>query len=221
MSTQSILPGRRATAVLLVVAALGELVEAAFSPLRGGSTADDLRHIAAHQGLFAVTVLVGLVSTLLYIPGFLGLADACRVRSPRLARVSGWLAVGAMCGFVAVRMGQAVELQTVRDGLSIDSGAALVDHVTGNPIAAPLLVLFLGGGLIGLVTLAVALWRAGFPRPACVLLACFQLIDLTVPSRLLVSHLLLLVALAWCAVALWSPARAESRPAEATEPVAV
>jgi len=221
MSTTSILPGPRATAALLVIAPLGALLEAGFSPLRGGSTADDVQHIAAHQPLFVATVLVGLTSTLLFIPAFLGLADACRTASPRLAGFAGWVMVGAMCGFVAVRTLQSVELQSVREGLTPAVAARLVDHAGFGPIVAPLLVLFLGGALIGLVCLAIAAWRAGFPRAACVLLALFQIVDLAIPARPVISHLILLVALTWLAMTLWTHPGTASPRAEAMHAAAV
>jgi hypothetical protein len=222
MSTTSILPGPRATAAFLVIAPLGALLEAVFSPLRGGSTADDVRHVAAHQGLFVATVLLGLASTLLFIPAFLGLADACRDACPRLATFAGWVMVGAMCGFVAVRTLQSVELQSVREGFRSQVAARLVDHAGFGPIVAPLFVLFLGGALVGLVCLAIAAWRTGFPRPACVLLALFQVIDFAIPARPTASHLILLVALAWLAVTLWArPGGTGSPLVEATRSVAL
>jgi hypothetical protein len=218
--TTSILPSRRATAVLLVVAALGSVAEAVSSPLRGGSTADDLSHIAVQQSPFTASVLIGLASTLLYIPGFLGLAESCCSSSPRMARVAGWLLAGAMCGFVAVRTLQAVELQAVREGLELDTGARLVDHAGFNPIVAPLLVLFLGGALVGMTCMAVVAWRAGFPKVACVLLGAFQVVDLVIPGRPLISHLVLLLALAWLGRTLWvrPPAGA---PSVVAQPIAV
>lgn len=199
----SILPGRRALAVLLVAAPTLELVETLTSPLRDGSNYSELGRVADHQGMFELSTMCGLVATLLCLPMFLGLAEACRPASPRLARVVAWVAAFSMMSFVGIRMFNAVQLQAVRDGLDRHDTATLLDHVFGVPTAATAFVLFLGGALVGLVCLGVLVWRAGLPKPAAVLLVLFQPVDLG-PGRpfTVLSHLLLLVALAWIAVAL-------------------
>ena len=216
MSRSSIVPGSRATAVLLVIATLGMVVEGLVSPISGGSAAGDLRSIAAHPGAFQLSVLVGTVATFLFVPAFLGLAQACLDRTPRLARVAGWTTAAAMAGFVGVRMGQAVELAGLRQGLGFHDLAATIDHASANWIGGPIFVVFLGGALLGTVLLGIAGWRAGLPKPACVLLAVFQVVDLVAPDRPVpVSHVLLLVALGWIAVRLWAPAL---EPVEGLEP---
>ncbi len=74
--SETLLPGLRATAVLLVLAPLGEVVEQLLSPLDGSSTGKDLAAIAAHQGRFEVSVLVGVLATVMYAPAFLGCVRA-------------------------------------------------------------------------------------------------------------------------------------------------
>jgi hypothetical protein len=199
----SILPRRRTLTVLLLLAPTLELVEAVTSPLRDGSNRSELDRIAAHQGLFEVSTLCGLVATFLYLPMFLGLADACRAASPRLAGFAGWVLATSMAAFVGIRTVGAVQLQAVRDDLDRGDVAALLDHLAGVPTAALTFVLFLGGALVGLISLGVLVWRAGLPKPAAVLLIAFQFVDL-VPGRWsgVASHALLLVALAATAWAL-------------------
>jgi hypothetical protein len=215
MST-TLLPSRRATAVLLVAAATGEVAEQLLSPLAGTSTRRDLDAIAAHQGVFQVSVLIGLVATVLFLPGFLGLAQACLTLSPHLARVAGWVAAFSMAGFLAVRLGQAVELATAQTGGDRHDAAAAIDHVGATSIGAPILVMFLGGALVGLVLFAVVGWRAALPRVACILLAVFQPLDLTLPEDRFplsaVSHALLLVAMVLIAQGLWRRARPVTEP---------
>lgn len=202
MST-TLLPGLRATSLLLVLAATGEVVEQLISPLDGSSTAKDLAAIATHQGRFELSVVIGVVSTLLYAPALLGLALACLPRSQRLAPVAGWTAVAAMGGFMGIRMGQALELSGIRSGLDRHALAATIDNAGGNPIGALVLVVFLGGALVGLVMLAVVGWRAGLPKLACAGLAAFQVVDFVAPQRPPFSHLLLLASLTWIATVLW------------------
>jgi hypothetical protein len=206
MST-TLLPGPRLTAALLVAAAVGTVAEQALSPLDGSSTPRDLDAIAAHQGVFTLSVLIGLVATILFLPGFLGIAQVCRARSPKVAGAAGWLLAFSMAGFVAVRLGQAVELATVTTHADRATVATAIDHAGNNAIGAPILVMFLGGALVGLVLMAVAGWRTGLPKVACVLLAVFQPVDAALPEHPfplgVVSHLLLLAALLVIAPVLW------------------
>ena len=80
MST-SILPGRRATGVLLVAASSLELIETVLSPLANGSTSSEMGHIAAHQGQFVISVLCGMVAVLLFGPASWGWPTSARRRS--------------------------------------------------------------------------------------------------------------------------------------------
>jgi hypothetical protein len=210
----TLLPGPRVATALLVVAALGDLTEAALSPLDGSSTLKDLGAIAAHQTRFEVSVVVGLVATVLFLPGLLGLANGLMGASRRVAATAGWLLGGAMAGFLAIRLGQAVELATIQTGGNRHDLAAAVDRTSSNVIGLPILLMFLGGATVGLVLLAIAAWKAGLPKASCVLLAAFQPIDFVMPEHPFplgcVSHALLLVAFAWMAGTVWrSPAAAE------------
>lgn len=204
MST-TLLPGPRLATSLLVVAGSGVLAETLTSPLDGSSTLKDLGAIAAHQTRFEVSVLLGLAATVLFIPAFLGLAEVFAGSSRRVATTAGWLLAASMAGFVAIRLGQAVELAGVQAGADRGELAGTVDGAASTTIGAPILVMFLGGATVGLVLLAVAAWRAGMPRPACVLLAVFQPVDLALPDHPFplgcVSHALLLTAFCWLAYA--------------------
>jgi hypothetical protein len=219
MST-TILPSPRVAVVLLVAAATCELVEAVLSPLDGTSTLRDLGTIAVHQTRFEVSVVSGLVATVLFLVGLLALAQAFLATSRRVATTAGWLLTCAMAGFLAIRLVQGVELATVQTGGNRADLATAVDKTSSNAIGLPILVTFLGGALIGLVLLGIAAWRAGMPRPACVLLAAFQPVDFLMPQHPFpldgVSHAMLLVAFAWIAKAVWTDSEvSEERSAAA------
>lgn len=208
-----VLPGRRATGALLVLATIAEIIEEALSPLKDTTTSADLGAIASHTERFEVSVLIGMVGTLLFIPGFLGLANICAARTPRWARISGWLMVAVMVAFAAVRMSQAVELQTVRDGIPRGTSAHLIEHIFLNPIGLPLAIIFLAGQVVGLILLGVTVWRAGFSRVAAVLLGVFPVADKVSETVVgahgpVISHTLLLLALATIARTLFRPHRA-------------
>jgi hypothetical protein len=205
--SSSILPDRRATGVLLVAASLLDLTETVLSPLADGSTSSEMGRIAAHQGQFTISVLCGMVAVLLFGPGFLGLANTCATKVPRLGRFAGWVAAASMTGFFGVRGIQAVQLATVHDGLDHATAAKVIDDAGTNPLGALVLILFLGGALVGTVALAVATWRAGLPRVPAVLLGSFQLVDLAAPGHggTILAHALLVVAFVWFALTLWAP----------------
>lgn len=203
MSDDSLLPEGAAT-ICLVLAPLCEVVEQLLSPLTGGSTAADLQAITAHQGAFTVSVLIGLIGTVLYVPAFLGLAGVCLSRSRVAARIGGGVAVLSMLGFAGVRMGQAIQLEAVDRHVDIQLIAGLMDGAAGNPIGMTMMIMFLGGTVIGVLALAIATWRAGLPRAAAILLAVFPFVDLAAKGHVgtVVSHVVLLVALGWLASAI-------------------
>ncbi len=212
----------RVVAVLLVVAPLCEVVEAVLSPLPSSGTRADLVAIRAHEGQFVVSVLVGLLGTLLLLPAILGLAARTVGRSPWASRVAAGLAVPGLMGFAGIRLGQGIELQGIRDGVPLGQVAGLLDHQSANPVGAPLVILFLAGTAVGLVALAAAVWRAGLPRPAAVLIGVFPFADQALEqlgtATGVVAHALLLVGFAWVAVSL-TRGRATAGPAREPLPV--
>jgi hypothetical protein len=213
-TSQPRLLGTTAVAVLLVAAPVLEVVEQAISPLTSSSTHADVLAISQHETRFVVSVLIGIVATLLFLPGLLGLAARTAGRAPVASRVAAGLVCIGFPGFMAIRLGQAVELQGVRDDLSPRTTANLIDHLGSNPIGLPIMICFLGGTVIGVIALGVAAWRAGLPRPAAVLVGAFGIIDDAtdgvVPGWL--SHVVLLVGLAWIAVALVQRERTAAAP---------
>ena len=196
---------RLGLAALLVAAPLVELVEGLLSPLTDGSTADDLHAIAAHRSVFVVSVLAGIVATVLYVPAFVGLARASWQRSRVLSAVGGSIAVLSMLGFMGVRMLQAVELEAVNQHLPAGQAARLVDGAGTNALGSVITGMFLGGSVLGLVCLGIAAWRARLaPIAAAVLLIAFPFVDLLAPGHLgtVVSHAVLLIGLAWIGLSL-------------------
>src|SRR4051812_29452918 len=215
----ALLSDRMLRALLVSAPALG-VTELVISPLAGTTTSADLARIAEHQGVFVASVLVGVLATVLYIPAFIGLAARVAPAAPRTARTAAALVIVTFTGFMAVRAGQAFELQTVRShGLSLSGGAHLVDDTFAGPIGAPMLVMFLLGSILALAFLAVACWRAGLPRVAVVALGVFPVLDLALPGRIgsIASHLVLLAATTTFAVAL---GRGETRTAPEAVPAA-
>jgi hypothetical protein len=195
---------RLGLAALLIAAPSTEFVETLLSPLDGESTAEEVRAISMHQSIFVVSVLLGIVATVLYVPAFVGLASVTWERSRKLSAAAGSLVVVAMLGFMGVRMGQGVELQGIRDGLGVERTARLIDGLAANPIGGVIVGLFLGGTVVGLTCMAIAVWRSHVaPWPAALLLLAFPFVDELLPDRVgtIVAHGLLLIGLAWIGLA--------------------
>jgi len=196
----------------LIAAPLAETVEQVLSPLTGGSTADDLAAIGAAPGRFMASVLIGLVGTALLLPALLGLARRGSDRSPTLALLAA-IAIGASSlGFAGVRMAQGFEHAIAVSGMPPADASALFDAGAGSAVGITLTASFLGGTVVGVALLAIALWRSRrVAVGAIVLLLLFPLVDLALPARPgpIISHLVLLASFTWMAVALLrrTPAR--------------
>ncbi|MCX7522936.1 hypothetical protein OSC27_11690 [Microbacterium sp. STN6] len=189
-------------ALCLVAAPLAEVVEAVLSPLTGGETSDDMAAIAAAPERFTVSVLIGLVGTVLLLPALLGLSRVSAHRSPTLALFASAAIVVSIVGFAGIRMAQAFELQLSSGGAG---GAAHFDAAVGNAIGATMTVMFLAGNVVGIILLAIALLRSrAVPIAAVILLLLFPFVDLLVPGHIgaIASHVVLLAAFGWMAARL-------------------
>jgi hypothetical protein len=202
---------------MLVAAPSCLLLESLLSPLTSSSTAADVRAISAHESRFVVSVILGVVGTLVLLPALWGLLSRTVERAPVISRLAAALVAVGLPAWVAMRMGSAVELQGIRDRLGVGTTAHLLDHLEANPIAAVIVSLFLLGTLIGTLATGVAGWRAGYPRPAAVLVMLFPVADMALdgvaPEWL--AFLVLAVGLIWIATATERP------PASAEEALAV
>jgi hypothetical protein len=221
--TQPRLLGTTSVAALLVGAAVLDTLEQVISPLTSSTTYADITAISQHQTRFVASVLIGVAATFVFLPGLLGLTARTIRRAPIASRIAAGLVVIGFPGFMGIRLGQAVELQGVRDGLSTRTTANLVDHLNSNPIAVPIVACFLAGTVLGMVVLGVAMWRAGLPRVAAVLVGAFGVVDMStegvVPGWLV--HLMLVVGFGLTARALLRPETASNiRQDAAPVPVA-
>jgi hypothetical protein len=206
--------GTTSVAVLLVGAAVLDTLEQVVSPLTSSTTYADTIAISQHQTRFVVSVLIGVAATLLFLPGLLGLMARTVGRAPIASRIAAVLVCLGFPSFMGIRLGQAIELQGIRDNLPNRTTAHLVDHLNSNPIGVTIVVCFLLGTVLGVLVLGVAMWRAGLPRVAAVLVAAFGVVDMStegvVPGWLV--HLMLVVGFGLTAMALVRPGAAASTP---------
>jgi hypothetical protein len=188
---------------VLIAAPLFEIAEALLSPLTNGSTGQDVAAIAAEPGRFTLSVLLGTAGSFLLLPVVLGLAHRASARSPRLALVAAVVSGLFALSFAGLRASQGVELAIATGSGTITARAAQVDAALGNTITSAILMLFLVTNVVGLVLLAIALWRSRrVPVPAVVLFLLFPIIDLTLKTEggVAIAHLVLLAATSWMAI---------------------
>jgi hypothetical protein len=168
------------------------------------SFGDQIAWSAAHPGAHRLEQTALLVSSLVLLPGLLGLAHVCRFSSPRLTAVATPLVVWGMWGFGNVLAMGYVSGTVAPSVVGVDDAVRLNDALSGDPgVVAAALVPHLLGSFLGVLLLGVAAWRAGFPKPAVVLSTAFLVWDFLLPPLGPIdAHLLLVVAWAWLGVAL-------------------
>jgi hypothetical protein len=191
---------RWVAAALLVTGALLQVVEF----LLDESVNDSAAHVdywAHHLGPIGVSMSVGLAAVPFLIGSFAVMVALAWVRSPRLAWTAGSFLACAMTGLAAVHGFEMAAYGLLRGG----DQAAAVTVIEASDLGLPgivFFVIFLGGVVLGVLTISVALWRSPLvPRIAPVLLVAFLVLDLA--GRGVISHLLGLAAgvvLAWAVV---------------------
>ena len=145
-----------------------------------------------------------LMASSLFMPlGLLGVAHLTRFRAPRLTAVAFPLVLWGMWGFTNVLAMSYVAGTVAPAALSVDQAVALNGGYGADPGAVVMaLVPHLLGSFLGLVLLALAVWRSGaFPRATAVLLVAFLVWDFLLGSLVPVdSGILLVLAWGWMGV---------------------
>jgi hypothetical protein len=191
---------RWVAAALLVTGALLQVVEFLLDK-SGNDVPGYVDYWAHHLGAIGLSMSVGLAAVPFLIGSFAVMVALARVRSPRLAWTAGSFLACAMTGLAAVHGIEIAAYGLLRGG----DHAAAVTVMEASDLGLPgivFFVIFLGGVLLGVLTMSVALWRSPLvPRIAPVLLVAFLVLDLA--GWGVVSHVLGLAAgavLAWAVV---------------------
>jgi hypothetical protein len=157
-----------------------------------------------HQGFYRVEWLAGMLGSVLLLIGFLGLWQITRWSTPRLTAIGAvvltWGVTGQILSETATYTAQVVAADVFG---AADAERLVTDGYLRDPgVTAGILLPVIAGMFFGVIILAVALWRSGFPRVPVVLLALWPLWDFFGPSPLgpLRTELLLLVPGIWLAV---------------------
>jgi hypothetical protein len=215
-------PSRRARLALAVILPIGPLAIAGVRALLPYYTTDSnttmAARIAAHQGAETVVIWLTLVGLLTLIPGVIATGMIARRHSPVLGTIGLCVAYVsfAFLFWSAVAGSDNVALAAARIGLHPAVTGALLTSMGAIAPVGLATALFAPGHILGLLILAVALWRGRvIPAWAAVLLGGSQILHFVfaviVPNHILDGCAWVLTAVAFAMVA-----RALVRELEAT-----
>ena len=159
----------------------------------------------AHQGFYRAEWLPAMVGGFALLIGFLGLWQVTRWSTRRLTAVGAVVLTWGMSGQIFSDTATYVAQVVAADVFgAADAERLIVDGYLRDPgMIAGVLVPVVLGMFVGVLLLAAALWRSGFPRVPVVLLALWPLWDFFGPARLgpLTGEVFLLTAGAWLGLA--------------------
>jgi hypothetical protein len=151
---------RRTFAGLALIATpLVGLIGALFEPQFTGGMEGELAFIAAHPERWLVSNFLTLLTFVLLMPAVFGIMHLLRERSVALGHIGGGLALLGGYFHAAVIGYALVEVPLVERGGEIAQMMAFTDQMYEHTAFTMVLLPFLGFYL-GLIMLAVALWRA-------------------------------------------------------------
>lgn len=192
--------GRLAAAGTLVLGA-GFQLAAFLTEKQHDETVDRLRWIADHPDRANLAKLFDVLAMPFLFGTVLVYVLLARRRSPRLAYAGGILLGCGMVGLTAAQGLETLEFKLAQDGrFDLRALAHLVDNLSTPPGIA-ILILFIPGAFLGLVTLTVALWRSrAVPRGALALIPLFIVLDFALQKGV-AGHAVALLGAAWIASA--------------------
>lgn len=153
-------PGvRRLQSIALVAAPLAGLATTVVWPQTPLEIAERLDVLAATAGRTQVAHLLNLLTILLFVPAVAGMHRLLQPHRARAAAIGTGLVAAGLIGWSGVLALGSAELQLART-LPADTAVPAVEALQTSPVAIALTAMFLLSTFIGLVVLAVALWRA-------------------------------------------------------------
>ncbi|GIH26890.1 hypothetical protein Aph01nite_52000 [Acrocarpospora phusangensis] len=168
---------RWALSVLPLTGTVLQLAESLLEPASAGP-AERVAEWVAHPDRVGISMAAGMLAIPFLIGGFVALARLAAERSRALAWTAFALLAAAMSG-----LGMVHGFESVAYALALDGDAATAVQVLQledlGLVGVVGMLMFLGGALLGVVTLAVAVWRSPYvPWVVPVLLLAFVLADM-------------------------------------------
>jgi hypothetical protein len=193
--------------ICLVLGSVGQLVQFVVTPVSEGESA----HPTAMQAATWLDLTI-----LFFLPALVVVAYLANARSTRLGWVGAVTAIGTTVPGIAyvlapdVLLVEAIHGHVTAQGINAYNNSGVVEVAT---------VVFLIGHVLGLVLLAIALWRAGsIPRWAAICLAVYPVLEIAsgdsdLRAAGVVAYVLLIAAFGACANTLVRPGtRTEASP---------
>lgn len=208
---------RFVAAALVTVGAALQVAEFVLEPAGQDSNKARIAWWVAHPGRIELSQAVGLLALPFLIGGFAVMVALTRRHSPRLSAVAAFALCMAMTGLAAIHGFELAARGALEAGHPDVAVSILGATGLGIPVVV-LFVMFLGGALVGTLSIYTAMWRTPHvPRLAVVLGAAFVVLDLGVGLGV-AGHLAALgsgVVLAWAIVTGYvrSPRRERDRGA--------
>jgi hypothetical protein len=194
----------------LALGSAGQLVQYLVTPLgsEDASTKSNVARAVAHPTAMQWAAWLDL-TILFFLPALVVVAYLAGARTSRLGWVASVLAVGTTVPGIAYVLAPDVLYVGASHG---DVTARAITSYTDSAVVSVATIVFLIGHVLGLVLLAVALWRAGsVPRWAAACLAVSPFLEIGgqaagVRAVGVVAYLLLMAAFGACAAAILRPA---------------
>ena len=169
---------RRIVAGLCLLAAPLVFAAAEITPQPSGSAAAQLASYAQHRDQLLAGLLLGIASSMLFVPALFGLLHQIRERGVVYAHVAAAMIIYGVVAVAALWGVNATFWVMVKPGMNRSAMVTLLNGIEHAPaVGAPLLAghyLF----ALGVVLLGVAVWRARLaPRWAGILVVLFPVAD--------------------------------------------
>jgi hypothetical protein len=171
---------RKALAILVPIGPLAVAVLRGILPYNTTDSSTVMAaRVAAHQGTEAVVIWLTFIALITLIPGVITVGMLARRRAPRLGTAGLVLSFAAFaCLFwSSVAGADNVALGAARIGMHPGTTGALITSIGAIPAVGLGSAIFVTGHIVGLVLLAVALWRGRVvPAWAALLLGTSQIL---------------------------------------------
>jgi hypothetical protein len=159
--------GRTLTGLTLIAGPLLYLLGQIVSPdVDDDNKVKELANVAAHKGSYLTGALLFFVGALVTIASMIGVIHLFRSRRVSLGQVAATLVLIGNTAIVGFYAFSTVEYEMVnQSGLDRTEMAKLLDKADGSASGAAFFILFLVGIVLGLLLLALAMWRRKVAPP--------------------------------------------------------
>lgn len=190
---------RYGASVALIGAPALFIVQGLTEPKSSDDVRTQLGYVAHHAGGTRVSIVAGLIGSVLLIPALLFLVRLASDRMARVADIGGGLAIAGTVAFAALWGVDAVQLGIATSGIDTSQAVMATKAANATLPFKVILVLYMVGLTLGLLTLAVALWRSR-AVPRLVVVAVVAFVVANVAQQATVGAAIMLAGLGWVAI---------------------